>query len=139
MEAKIITILKRYDFITNAFIFGSYAKNKQTSLSDIDIAIQTNKDIDLFTIGEIIADLESIGNIKIDLVLCNELYKYSPLLAYNIYQNHKILYIQNTKEYNDFKENSLHYYLDFKPVIDEQNTAFLERVKNGNIAKTKIA
>lgn len=139
MELKLEKVLSQYDFITNVLIFGSYATDKQNSMSDIDIAMQTNKDIDIFELGEIISNLESALALKTDLVILNDLYKKSPLLAYNIYQSHKAVYINDTGAYNNFKENALHYYLDFQHVIEEQNKAFLERVKNGTIAKIKTA
>lgn len=137
IELKLKELLSQYNFITNVLIFGSYATNKQNSMSDIDIAMQTNRDIDIFELGEIISNLESTLALKIDLVILNNLYKKSPLLAYNIYQSHKSVYINDTQAYNNFKENALHYYMDFKPIIEEQNKAFLERVKNGTIAKIK--
>ncbi|OHD97508.1 MAG: hypothetical protein A3E21_02525 [Sulfurimonas sp. RIFCSPHIGHO2_12_FULL_36_9] len=139
IELKLQELLSQYDFISNVLIFGSFALDKQNSMSDIDIAIQTTRDIDIFTIGEIISNLESALAIKIDLVILNNLYKKSPLLAYNIYQSHKQVYINDVEKYNDFKSNALHYYLDFKPIIEEQNRAFLKRVENGTIAKTKTA
>src|SRR3990167_3156441 len=135
IELKLQELLSQYDFISNVLIFGSFALDKQNSMSDIDIAIQTTRDIDIFTIGEIISNLESALAIKIDLVILNNLYKKSPLLAYNIYQSHKQVYINDVEKYNDFKSNALHYYLDFKPIIEEQNRAFLKRVENGTIAK----
>ncbi len=134
IELKLQELLGQYDFISNVLIFGSFALDKQNSMSDIDIAIQTKEDIDIFTIGEIISNLESALAIKIDLVILNNLYKKSPLLAYNIYQSHKQVYINNVEKYNDFKSNALHYYLDFKPIIEEQNRAFLKRVENGTIS-----
>lgn len=139
IESKLKELLNQYDFVTNVLIFGSYAANKQNNMSDIDIAMHTNKDIDIFELGEIISNLESTLNLKIDLVILNNLYKKSPLLAYNIYQSHKPVYLNDTVTYNNFKENALHYYLDFQHVIEEQNKAFLERVKNGTIAKIKTA
>ncbi|MDQ1244826.1 MAG: hypothetical protein QG565_1166 [Campylobacterota bacterium] len=139
IELKLKELLGQYDFITNVLIFGSYAANKQNSMSDIDIAMHTDKDIDIFELGEIISNLESALNLKTDLVILNDLYKKSPLLAYNIYQSHKPVYLNDTVAYSSFKENALHYYLDFQHVIEEQNIAFLERVKNGTIAKIKTA
>lgn len=139
IELKLKELLSQYDFITNVLIFGSYATDKQNIMSDIDIAMHTNKDIDIFELGEIISNLESTLALKIDLVVLNNLYKKSPLLAYNIYQSHKPIYINDTEAYSSFKENALHYYLDFQHVIEDQNIAFLERVKNGTIAKIKTA
>ena len=132
-------ILQNFDTIINAFIFGSYAANNQHILSDIDIAIETTRDLDLFEMGEIIAAIETASGKKTDLVILNDLHKKSPLLTYNIYKNHKILFLKSAEKYMLFKENALHYYLDFKPVIDEQNSAFAKRIEDGNLAKIKTA
>jgi len=133
------SILDSYNFIINALLFGSCANNTQHVISDIDIAIEINKDIDIFTIGDIISKLESATNKKIDLVILNNLYKKSPLLAYNIYLQHKIIFLKDEKSFKSFKENALHYYMDFEHILDEQNRAFLQRIADGNLAKTKTA
>jgi len=137
--SPLVDILSNYDFITNAIIFGSYASHTHNKLSDIDIAIHTQKDIDLLTLGEIISKLESQLKRKVDLVILNDLYKKSPLLCYNIYKSHKIIFVNNEEKYKKFKLNSLHYYMDFEPIIAQQNRAFLERIDSGTIGKTKTA
>ena len=137
--AKIKEILNSYDAVTNALLFGSYAKGIAKSMSDIDIAIQTREEMDLFTIGEIIANIESAIERRVDLVVLNDLYKKAPLLAFNIYQKHKVLFIKDKEAYDSFKENALHFYLDFKHIIDEQNRAFSQRVADGTLAKIKTA
>lgn len=137
--SKIKEILDSYDVIINALLFGSYAKGASHSMSDIDIAIQTREEPDLLAIGEIISDVESVAEKKVDLVMLNDLYKKAPLLAFNIYQNHKILFIKDKEAFDSFKENALHFYLDFKHIIDEQNRAFLQRVADGTLAEIKTA
>lgn len=136
---KIRDILEEYDFIINALLFGSYSNGKADRFSDVDIAIEVTKTIDLLTMGEIISRLEIEVERKTDLVIINDLHKKSPLLAFNIYKNHKRLFIKDQKRYDGFKENALHFYLDFKRVLDEQNRMFLKRVESGNIGKIKTA
>ncbi len=114
--SEIKNILRSYDVITNALLFGSHADNTQHAMSDIDIAVITKNEMDIFTMGEIISKLEAITGSKIDLVSLNDLYKKSPLLAYNIYQNHKIIFLR-----------------------DEQNEAFSQRIADGDLAKIKTA
>ncbi|WP_151899589.1 nucleotidyltransferase domain-containing protein [Sulfurimonas hydrogeniphila] len=94
---QIKRILQRYDTVENALLFGSYATNTQHNMSDMDIAVQTSRELNLFEMGDIIASLETELNHKIDFVIFNELYKTSPLLAYNIYKNHTILILNNKK------------------------------------------
>ena len=139
IETQISEILTKYDFISNILLFGSYAAGKNSYLSDIDIAIHTTKELELLELGSLISLLESTLDIKVDLVILNELYKKSPLLAYNIYQSHKIISIRDKKRYREFKSNALHYYMDFKPVLEAQNRAFLKRIEDGTLAKIKTA
>ena len=136
MEAsKIEHILLEYDAIVNALIFGSYANKTDHNLSDVDIAIETKAELDIFTLGDIISKLEVVTKRSVDLIILNELYRHSPLLAFNIYQNHTILFVKDKKAFDRFKENALHFYIDFKPVLDEQKLALTQRVIDGNIAK----
>jgi len=127
------------DFIDFAIFFGSFA-NKQTNFfSDIDIAIHTNKELELLEIGELVVNLEDILHKKVDLVLLNELYKKNPLLAYNITTNHEIIMLNDKNLYIDFKTNSFLWYFDFEPTLKMFNENFLKRVENGNFGKTKTA
>ena len=137
--SKIKKILFSYDIIKNALLFGSYADNTQHTMSDIDIAVETKNEIDIFTIGEMISKLENATDKKIDFIILNDLYKKSPLLAYNIYQKHKIIFLKDENSFKSFKENALHCYMDFKHILDEQNKAFSQRIADGDLAKIKTA
>ena len=134
---KLALILEKFDFIINALLFGSYANGKNGFLSDIDIAIETSKDISLLEYGAIVSELEDELNKKIDLVILNELYKKEPLLAYNIYINHKPIFIKNKEKYDDFKIYALKYYTDLKPLYDLTNKALLKRIENGTVGEIK--
>ncbi len=127
MLEKIKDILLKNEKIINAFVFGSYANGKNYNLSDIDIAIEVSDGFDLVEHGLLIVELEEAVNKKVDVVVINELYKKSPLLSFNIYKNHKVLFVKDKDRYVKFCNMSLHFYLDFKPVLDEQNRKFLER------------
>lgn len=139
MEKEIVNILKRYDFIECALLFGSYAKGNQTVLSDLDIAIFTSKDIDLFTMGMIILDLESEFLKKIDLVVVNELYKIDPKFSFNITNGHKVLFCKDQNKYVEFKANSLKYYFDMTYMYDMFDKKFQERLSSGDYGKVKAS
>jgi len=139
VQQELVEILCRNEMVVNALLFGSYASGRVHNMSDVDIAIETARELSLYEMGMIIADIESLLDKKVDLVILNDLYKKSPLLAYNIYLNHQKLCIGDQKKYDRFKENALRYYLDFKPVLDEQNIAFSKRIADGNLAKIETA
>ena len=136
IDLKDITqTLKKYDFIENALLFGSYSSGKESYLSDIDIAVYSRKELNLLELGDIISDLEDVTGKKIDLVILNNLYKKNPLLAYNIYINHKILFIGNKKEYENFKFYALKYYMDTKPLYEMTNQQLIQRLNSGTFAE----
>lgn len=54
-------------FVNNVFLFGSYAKNKQTTGSDIDFLVSFSKPIDMFAFIELQEYLSSLFNKSIDL------------------------------------------------------------------------
>lgn len=136
---EIDNILSKYDFISTALVFGSYAANTFTSMSDIDIAVGTTRELTLPEIGEIISILESKLRKKIDLVILNNLPYRRPLLAYNIYRKHVLIFSRDTSFYHQFKTDTLHAYMDFKHIIDAQNKAFDQRIHNGTLAETQTA
>ena len=132
-------ILQRYDIISNALLFGSYAEKTQHNMSDVDIAVETRGELDLLTIGEIVSELEIATKKKVDFIILNNLYKTAPLLAYNIYKKHTVLFVKEEKNFQKFKENALHYYMDFQYHLALQNKAFHQRIEDGNLAKTQTA
>jgi len=133
------TLLSKYDFIDYALLFGSYADGSQHAMSDIDIALHTTRELSLHEMGTIISDMEGALEHNIDLVLLNNLPFKKPLLTYNIYLNHRIIFSNNPEAYLRFKEMALHAYMDFKPVIEAQNRAFDQRIQDGTLAQTQTA
>ena len=130
-------ILLSYKMIKFALVFGSYANNSSHNFSDYDVAIYTDEELDLFSIGEIINALESVVDKKVDLVLLHDLYKKNPKLAFNITSNHKIIFSLDDRLYNDFKTKSLLYYFDTKPMYDLFDKKLKERLKNGTFGQIK--
>ena len=127
--STISTILKRYDFIDFALLFGSYANGKSYHISDIDIAVYLSKEVDIFELGYIIAELEESFHKKIDFVVLNGLHKKNPKLCYNIYANHKIIFIDNKEAYEIFKLDSLREYEDMRYIYDMFEKDMRERLK----------
>ena len=56
--------------ITKAWLFGSYSRGEESAESDVDIlvAFDKNAKISLFKYADIICQLETILNLKVDLV-----------------------------------------------------------------------
>ncbi len=131
--------LQLYDFIDFALLFGSYANGTQSTMSDIDIAIHTNRSIDLLEQGIIIADLEEILEKRIDLVVLNDLYKENSKMAFNVIDNHKIIFCNELEKYLEFKTYTYKYYFDQKPMFDLFDKALLERIESGTYGKAQAS
>jgi len=133
---KLENILSQYDFIIFALLFGSHATQSTYAMSDLDIAIYTDGEIDLLTMGEMIATLEAEVDTKVDLVILNDLYKTDPKLAFNITDNHQVIFCRDQECYIDFKTMSMKYYFDIAPMYEMFDKALKERLKNGTYGKT---
>lgn len=136
---RVSELLQCYDFIQFALVFGSMANKTNHFLSDVDIAVYADVDIDLMTLGEIIVGIEDIVALKVDFVFLKDIYKKNPALSYNIASNHKVLFIKDEEKYINFKANSYKYYFDFEPMLKMFNEAFSQRITNGQFGKTGTA
>lgn len=67
IKSKIIPVLKEYR-VTQAGIFGSYARGEQKKKSDVDILIKIHNDASLLTIIGLKMELEKVIKRKVDLV-----------------------------------------------------------------------
>jgi len=81
--------------IQRAWLFGSQARNEETSASDIDILVQfvPNAKISLFDYGGIVYQLEELTGQKVDLVQENML---KPFVRKNIEQEKVLIYERKT-------------------------------------------
>ena len=132
-------VLQTYDFIDFALLFGSYAKGTQSALSDIDIAIYTNRSIDLLEQGSIISHLEGLLEKHVDLLLLNNLYKENARMAFNIIDNHKVIFCNTLEKYLDFKTYTYKYYFDQLPMYEFFDNALIERIESGTYGKTQAS
>jgi predicted nucleotidyltransferase len=91
-------------------LFGSFAKKRETPISDIDICV----------IGKRLkerekAEIEGLGNEKVRIVFFEEL----PLpVRYRVFKEGKFLYLRDEAFINSLKAETMTYFLDFKPVLD---------------------
>jgi len=114
--------------ISAVILFGSLATNKETPLSDVDLAILYHKNLSLNELNRlhlqvmgIVTDL--LQSDDIDVISLNT----APLaMQYGAIKQSKILLLNNREEYIDYWEQTVKYYLDFKPLLDECNNTLLE-------------
>lgn len=132
-------VLTSYNFIDFALVFGSYANATQSYLSDIDIAIYTNRPIGLLEQGDIVSLLEERLEKKIDLVVINDLYIKNAKMAFSIVDNHKVIFSKDMQKYIDFKAYTYKYYFDLKPMYEMFDKALLERINRGTYGKAQAS
>lgn len=109
-------------------LFGSLAKGMETPLSDVDLAVLYDKNLNDAELEklhgqvyEIISDLLTTDSI--DLINLNT----APLpMRYGAIRQAKILILNNRDAYVDFWEHTVKQYLDFKPLLDECNKTLLD-------------
>ena len=123
---------KNYSFV---LLFGSYNSNSFSEHSDVDIGIYFPEKISYMTLGYDIAQLESLLEKKVDIVVLNELYKKDSLFAFKILENHSPLVLHDTKAYIDFKRKSQLYYLDRKNLVEMNSINLNDRIENNRIGE----
>lgn len=133
LKRKIVEVLKPYRFIDFALLFGSEATGKTHPMSDVDIAISSQRALDLLLLGGIVAELESAVERPVDLLLLNDLPGKNPKLAFSVLSHHEILLIRNEERYFTFKEETYRYYFDQAPMLRSFDEAFLKRTTHGTL------
>ena len=121
--------------ISAVILFGSLATNKETPLSDVDLAILYHKNLSLNELNRL--HLQVLGKITdllqsddIDVINLNT----APLsMQYGAIKQSKILLLNNREEYIDYWEQTVKYYLDFKPLLDECNNTLLETLSGRTV------
>ena len=121
--------------ISAVILFGSLATGKETPLSDVDLAVLYGRNLSNdelkslhSQVYEIVSDLFESDDL--DLINLNS----APLsLQYGAIKSAKILLLNNREEYIDFWDQTVKYYLDFKPLLDECNKTLLETLTRRRI------
>jgi predicted nucleotidyltransferase len=132
---KITKFLENKDFIIFALLFGSFSSGKYTDMSDIDLGIYLVKDISIIEYGDLVSQLESFTEKKIDLVILNNLYNENPRFAYQIITTGKILFVKDKNSFSDYKTKVFLCYFDTEPMLKLVDKAFLKRIKEGYIGE----
>lgn len=89
IKSILIALFKKYG-IKKAAFFGSYARNKQTVSSDIDLLIYfKDKNKSLLDLIALEQEIEEVLHIKADVLTENSL---SPLIKDNVLKQSEVIY-----------------------------------------------
>ncbi|GAX90516.1 type VII toxin-antitoxin system MntA family adenylyltransferase antitoxin [Effusibacillus lacus] len=127
---KLQTYFNSKEFVTAAYLFGSVAKNKHRSQSDVDIAVLFQDSLDLLQRFDlkltIAADLEEILGTKTDIV---DLAEVDPYFFHQIMLSKQLLIDKNTRQRVEFEVRLRREYLDRIPFYQLYHREALKRLE----------
>ncbi len=108
---KIVKILKEYEEVIFAYLFGSHARGEAGKLSDIDIAVYLDPSLPQDTMWDTFLDIASrlsFRDVKVDVVLLNTA---SYRLAFEVLKG-RLLFSRDEGMRKEFTYRTLRTYLD---------------------------
>ena len=127
---KFAAYLARQTDIVAAYLFGSVARGQTHALSDVDIAVLLDPDIDRQTSVErqleLMVMLDDIADREVQVTLLN---RAPPLLAYQVIRDGILLYERSRHERIAFEVRTMKVYFDFKPRLEFFNQTLLKRIQ----------
>lgn len=118
---ELIKILKSEYNLEAIVLFSSYARNTQNKESDIDIAIKSDKEININEIREKIEDFLKIDVDLINLDKINDSFKYEILIS------GKTLYCKDKLKFELYKLDMYRNFLE----LNESRQDIINIIKNG--------
>lgn len=115
MVEKLKKSLQGNKDIVFAYLYGSQANNTSKPGSDIDIAIYLSEKMTTDEYLSLKMELSESFKKEIDLIILNEA---APLLKFEVYQNHKVIFSRDKDAETSFKVKTVFEYNDFKKHID---------------------
>lgn len=112
-------ILKRYSYIAAAYLYGSFAKNKEGPMSDIDIALLLKKSHPegrklLHEINHIAYLLSKNCGNEVDLVILNN---QGLIFQHNVLSTGRLIYDADQDFRIRFETEIISRYCDFEPTL----------------------
>ena len=122
--------LSQKEEIIFAYIYGSVARDQDTRLSDIDLAVYIDEDKkpEAGPFGyrsDLITELQPLAGNDIDLIILNDA---SNLLAYNVFKEGKLLFNKDPDLRTRVQARTVDKYLDFLPMLKVQERYLNERI-----------
>ena len=108
---KLVRIFSRNKHITAVYVFGSYAKKKNTPLSDIDVCVFTDS---IKITEKMRSDIISHGSDELDINIFSEL----PItVQIRVFNEGIPLFVRDEEFVNHIQAETISRFLDFKPVL----------------------
>ncbi|MGB9617156.1 MAG: type VII toxin-antitoxin system MntA family adenylyltransferase antitoxin [Desulfomonilaceae bacterium] len=118
-------VFRAYANIDAVYLFGSAARGRLRTDSDLDLAIVTRDPSLCEKKIDILADLARAGFCRVDLVFLDV---KDIVLRFEAVKHNKVIYKNNGVDPNDFFSKTLRMYSDFLPYLKVQREAFKRRL-----------
>ncbi len=131
IQSEVSALCAHYPEVIAAFLFGSYAKDKATERSDLDIALLLdNKKEDKFKYLDFKVALEKTFDRDADLIILN---RAGAILKHQVRKYGRLLYDADPPKRKEWEIKSRKFYQDFLRLhrIYMQKTHNHFEVKNG--------
>ena len=130
-----ISMLQLRDTVAALYLFGSYATGRQTSLSDIDLAVlfdvSVEKEAFLAERLKLLGEMSSIlGTDAVELVILNE---SPPTLGYRVTRDGVLLHASDNSNSQiiSFKVKTWDRYFDYQPTQRIFSDGLARRIQEG--------
>jgi hypothetical protein len=116
--------------VVAAYLFGSVAEGRADRLSDVDMAVLFDRELEAEEMVErqlgFMTDLEEYTQAQVQVVALNQA---PPLLAYQVVRHGILLYERNRDERIDFEVRTRKIYFDLKPRLDFHTRALFRDIQ----------
>ena len=125
IREKIVKFLTKKYELEAIIIFGSYARNTQNEESDIDIAIKSEKNVN---IQELKIQLEDLLKKDIDLINLDKI--ENEAFRYEILMTGELIYVKDQYKFDLYKIDMFREYLNFVEDMRYINNLIEQEHKN---------
>ncbi|GAB4578344.1 MAG: hypothetical protein Fur0022_10790 [Anaerolineales bacterium] len=135
---QIVTHLSKQPDVVAAYLFGSVAREQANTMSDVDIAILFQQGLDEETALErqlaILLALETMADREVQVTVLN---RVAPFFAFQVIKEGKRLYERDKAERVEFEVRVMKDYFDVQPMLEFQNRALIQRIKETGLGRKK--
>jgi len=136
--ARMTATLAEQPDIVVAYLFGSVARGQANTMSDVDIAILLQKGLDEETMLArqlaILVALEEMADREVQVTILN---RASPFFTYQVIKEGMRLYERDKAERVEFEVRAMKEYFDVQPMLEFQNRALIQRIKETGLGRKK--
>ena len=133
-EAGVIAFLSAQPDIVAAYLFGSFAAERATPRSDVDLAILLADELGPFEFLErrleLMGQLEGFVKGELDVVILNTA---SPFLQHQVLREGWLLYEGNRRARIEFEVRSGKAYADLQPMREFFHRSLLQEIREGRL------